>query len=231
MKMLDVNAAWGFWPIQHFSQQSLKELDQVYAEHEVEEVWLSAVESILYPEPDTFDLRLFEKLKEFPRFQPVKTVNPLLGNWKKSLEQARSQYAIKAIKLFPNYQAYSLEHEAVAEVCQYAVEQGLPVLVQIRVNDERNQPQCMQVNGVSIDSIVELSQRFPECRIIALNAYRGELKALAKGSTNLAIDISFLDGVGTMDDAENTMGKDRVEWGTGAPFLHVEAAVLKLRWR
>lgn len=230
MKKIDVNAAWGFWPIQHFSIKTLTELDEAYKDAGVEEVWLSAVESILYPEPDTYDDALFEQIRSLRRFRPVKTVNPLLANWKKSLEAFRARHPVVAIKLFPNYHGYSLDLPQVTEVAQYAAQHNLPLLIQVRVNDERNQPICMQVDGVSVQAIVELSLRVSDCRIIALNTYRGELPTLAAGSSNLTAEPGFWDGIGVMDFAVQTLGSERLMWGTGAPFLHIQAAVLKLEY-
>lgn len=230
MKKIDVNAGWGFWPIQHFSTNTLDELNQAYEEAGVGEVWLSAIESILYPEPDTFDFKLFDQIRDSARFRPVKTVNPLLANWRQSTEQALAAHPLAALKLFPNYHGYALNSEAVTEVCRFAAERNLPLLIQMRVNDERNQPICLQVDGVPAEEIVDLSLRVPNCRIIALNAYRGELAILAQGSPNLAADPSFLDGIGVMDYGVETLGTDRFVWGTGAPFLHIQAAVLKLQY-
>lgn len=237
MKIIDVNAAFGFWPIQRLSTDSLAKLDAKYASVGVDEVWLSAVESILYPEPDTWDDRLFEQLSAYPRFRAVKTVNPILANWRKSWRDARAPLA--AIKLFPNYHGYALTDENVDEVCAEAARENLPVLIQMRVNDERNQPHFLQVQGVSAGEVAALSRRHPDTRMIALCAYTSEIPALAAGNDLLMADLSFLDSIVTLDDEPRTQSvlerhtallpAHRIVFGSGEAFVHVHSALLKLR--
>lgn len=218
----------GFWPIQRFTSRSLSELHQAFCSIGIDRAWVSAIESILFPEPDSHDLALFEQLKDYPRFQPVKTVNPLLANWKKSLEQTLSRFPLAAVKLFPNYHGYSLKSEAVEKLCQFARQRHLPLLIQIRVNDERNQPHFMQVNGVPADEIAELSARHPNNPMVALCAYNNEVAALAKGSASLMVDLSFLDEAETIERFAGEIDLDRIVFGSGAPFLHAQAAYMKL---
>ena len=228
MKIIDVNAGAGFWPTQHFSVHTPDELDRFYQMDGIDEVWLSAVESILFPEPDTFDFRLFGKIAGLPRFRPVKTVHPILGNWRRSCEEALAGFPVVALKVFPNYHGYSLGSGPGDALCHFARERNLPLLESMRVNDERNQPSCMEVTGVPAEDIVRLSLRHPENRIHALCAYMHELKVLATGSPNLMVDLSFLDDAETIATASRFIAPQRIVFGTHAPFLHVRAAALKL---
>ncbi|MBE2204963.1 MAG: hypothetical protein IAE94_11565 [Chthoniobacterales bacterium] len=227
MKIIDANAAFGFWPIQRFSTRTLEALDAVFARTDIAEVWLSAVESILYPEPDEWDLRLFRQLPAFPRFRPVKTVNPLLANWEKSWDAAKA-FPLAAVKLFPNYHGYSPADRCVDAVCEKAVRENLPVLIQMRVNDERNQPSFLQVVGVSAADIAALSRRHPAARIVALCPYNSELSALAEGSNHLLADISFLDGAAILEGAVQLLSPARLVFGSHEPFLHADSSRLKL---
>jgi len=238
MKIIDVNAAFGFWPIQRFSANTLEELESTFAKAGVEEVWLSAIESILFPEPDSWDTRLFARLADFPRFRPVKTVNPILANWQQGWDRVRASLA--AVKLFPNYHGYSLDDDRVAEICRKAVEEKIPVLIPMRVNDERNQPHFLQVKGVSAEEIVALSLRHPETCLVALCPYNWELFVLAKGGRRLLMDFSFLDGItsldkemknlSTLERASGVVSPDRLVFGSGEAFLHLESAKRKLQF-
>lgn len=229
MKIIDVNASFGFWPIQHFSISDLAGLDAVYESEGIGEVWLSAVESILFPEPDTYDVSLFERLSGFKRFRPVKTVNPILANWRKSCLSTLNRFPIAALKLFPNYHDYNLTSERLGEVCEFAREHYLPLLIQMRVNDERNQPRFLQVRGVASDELAALSHRYPGVSFIALCAYLDDLKSLADGGDNLLVDLSFLDDGDTIATVAKKISAERIVFGSNAPFLHIKAASLKLQ--
>lgn len=193
------------------------------------DAWLSAIESILFPEPDSHDWALFDRIKEFPRFSPVKTINPLLANWKKSLAGAVERFDIAAVKLFPNYHGYSLQIDAVGQLCQAARERNLPLLIQMRVNDERNQPRFLQVGGVPAKEIAALARAHPDNLFISLCAYNIEVADLAEGGDNLLIDLSFLDESESIDRRfAGVAPMDRFVFGSHAPFLHARAAHLKL---
>lgn len=229
MKIIDVNVAFGFWPIQRIPSADLSALNAVYERLEIGEVWLSAVESILYPEPATFDQALFARLEAFPRFRPVITANPLLANWEAELRGAQREHALAAVKLFPSYHGYAPDHPEALCLAAVASELGLPVLVQMRVNDERNQPVCMQVSGVKAAAVATLSLAVPDATIIALSSYYGELADLAKGSHRLLADLSFLDGASPILWAQEALPAERLVFGSLAPWLYPDAALIKLR--
>lgn len=229
MKIIDVNAAFGFWPIQRIPFTDLAALDAVYERLGIGEVWLSAVESILYPEPATFDQALFARMEAFPRFRPVLTVNPLMANWEAELRDAQREHPLAAIRLFPSYHGCAPDHPEAVRLAAVAGELGLPMLVQMRVNDERNQPVCMQVAGAKATAIAALSLAVPETTIIALSSYYGELADLAKGSHRLLAELSFLDGASPILWAQEAFPAERLVFGSLAPWLYPDAALMKLR--
>lgn len=229
MKIIDVNVAAGFWPIQRFTDRSLPELDRTLEHLGISQAWTSAIESILFPEPDSHDAAMCERIREFPRFRPVKTINPLLANWHKSLSAALSRCPIAAAKVFPNYHGYPLASDAMRQLCEVLRQHDLPLLIQMRVNDERNQPPFLQVKGVSATDIAQLAADNPDNLIIALCAYNIEVADLCKGGDNLLVDLSFLDESESLDRRfDGIMPMDRFVFGSHAPFLHARAAHMKL---
>lgn len=230
MKTIDVNAVHGHWPIQRTSFKLLRELEEEYARLNIGEVWLSAAESILAPEPDEADLRLFEQLGDYPRFRPVKTVNPLLGNWKVKLYQAHEQWPLAAIKIYPLFHGYTMKDACCDELMKEAADLGLPVLVQIRVNDERNQPFFMEVPPVNVVELAECSLKHPATTMIALSAYLYELPPLQRGSERLLADFSFLDSVKLIEKVETVFPLSRLVFGTAVVWMVPEAARLKLQF-
>lgn len=229
MKRIDPHAAFGFWPIQNIPYKKLEQLDQALAEAKVDEGWVSAVESILFPEPDAFDLPLQKQLLEFPRLRFAKTVNPLLANWEKSLLQSMEAGEVAAIKLFPTYHDYTFELPDLAKVAARAREFQKPLLIQIRVNDERNQPRVLQVPAVEGSTLAEFSKQHSDLTMVALAAYTRELEELALGSDQLLADISFVDGADPIGKALDRLPANRLVFGSGAPFLYPKAAELKMK--
>lgn len=227
MKTIDINAAYGFWPIQRSPYTSLAHLDAVLARNGVEEAWVSAVESILFPEPDTYDFALFEQLEAFPRLRGAKTVNPLLANWRAGCQKALERHSIKALKLFLNYHDCTLNHPEVAQVCDFAAQHDLPVLISLRLNDERNQPACLQVAPVDVHAISELALAMPQTTFIVLCALMHELAPLAE-LTNVMADIAFLDDEDPLVTAAALFPPSRLVYGSHAPFMYPESATFKI---
>ncbi|MFV0337527.1 MAG: hypothetical protein ACK5LK_04700 [Chthoniobacterales bacterium] len=155
-------------------------------------------------------------------------MNPLLANWAESLRNAAQKNDLAAIKLFPNYHGYSLKIEALKELREIAKELKLPVLVQIRINDERNQPVSMQVPNVPVADVLALSRLFPDVRFITLCAFISELAILADGGKNLFSDISFCDGEDTLRNVSQVFPLSHLVFGSHEAFTHVEASILKL---
>lgn len=226
--MIDLNAIWGEWPIQRIPRTSLAQLDAVYELLGVTSVWLSAMESILAPEPDRADEALFQQLADHSRFQPVKTINPLLANWQLSLARTLACHPLAAVKLFPSYHGYTLDHPEVRELCQLCAERKLPMLVQTRVNDERTQPIALEIPPVPVAGIAALSQQHPHTIMVALSTTLHELEPLSKGGEKLLVDISFLDAIAVLERALAYLPLQRIVFGTASTWLVPHASALKM---
>lgn len=231
MKIVDINTTFGHWPIQLFTHRTLQDLDCALANNGIEESWLSATESILFDDPDVHDLPLFEQLRKYPRFRPVKTVNPLMANWQQSVYHAIEHYPLAALKIYPNYHNYPANHEALWRLSEIAAEHNLPVQVSLRVNDERNQPRVLRVPPTNIDGLLQWIPRFPNTRFIMLCPYWSEIGKLIHAN-NVYIDISFLDHADVLKRLLTVIKfpVERVLFGSHACFLYPESSALKLKF-
>lgn len=230
----DVNALFGPWPIQRTLYPDLGTLDAAYAECGIDEVWLSATESILAPDPRDHDRRLFSQMAAFPRFRPVLTLRPTLTEATRSLLEAARDKALApppvALKLFPSYHSYPLDGPEMEAAVNVARCLDRPLLVQIRVNDERNQPPVLQVPPVDAEALAACSRNYPDVTFIALSATSSELDTLCGGSSRLYADSAFLDGADALLDADERIGSDRLCNGSMAGLSYPHAATLKLCW-
>lgn len=223
----DTNCGWGFWPLQRFPWNNVREFEKSLAETGIDEAWVSAIESICFPETETFDLRLARQLPEFPRLRFVKTVNPLLALWKKEFVSFQGEEMCPvAIKVFPNYHDYAVER--LGGVAEFAAEHHLPVLVPVRVNDERNQPVFMQVPPVKVDEVLALASRHRETVFLIQNAQNSELRVLKDSAPNVLCDAAFVDGYDCIKEVGEMIGGHRLVFGSHAPFLYPLAAEWKV---
>lgn len=225
---IDVNVSLGFWPFQQFMLRTPAALAGHMRRLGIKRALVSAVESILHPDPDVYDEPCFRGLAKHRELVPVKTVNPMLGNWKESLLSFHDRYPLGAIKLYPNYHVYDLTDECVLAAAKTARRLKLPVLVAARVEDERQHYWHMQVPGVATTAIRNLAEAVPGARFVVLNAYRYEITPLENIPPNLFFDFSFVEGPDTLAQLVETVPAKHLVFGSATPFLTTEAALAKL---
>jgi len=225
--LLDVNASWGQWPLRDFPYPDLDAFESTLKQAGIRAAWLSSIKAVYAPMTEAADASLQEELSDRKFFSFIKTVNPLLANWRAECEASLKQPgAPVALRLVPNFHNYELELAA-DEVAAFALDNKLLILIQVRMNDERNQPVFMQIKATPVASITAFSKKFPTLKVIALCASSGELTALSEGSDQLAVETSFLDGHDPLEVAIGKMGAQRVLFGSHAPFIYPESASLK----
>jgi len=104
------------------------------------------------------------------------------------------------------------------------------VQVAVRVQDERLHHHLAKVSPVDLSPIEGLAARFPTVPLIILNASNLEAARPFAHSTpaNLFVDISHIEGIGGVGSLARSIGVKRVLFGSHAPFLYLESAVLKM---
>lgn len=219
---IDVNVSLGHWPLQWFDQRTGAELDAHLAAEGIEEAWVSSIDAILYPDVDACDEKLAVQLERFPRLRQVKTINPLLGNFRESFES----FGGHAIKLFPNYHQYELSDPRVHELMAAAAQRQTLVMVQIRVDDERNQYPLMKVPGVPVSQVADLARKFPQVNFVALCSHMPEWSQL-RPAENVFVELSFVERFRTLTTALQFLPASRILFGSHTPVLYTRSAVLK----
>jgi len=226
--MIDTNVSFGHWPWMDFSGLTAQGLAAQLESHGIDEAWVSATESILFPDPDGPDARLVAAFRACPRVVPVKTINLLLGNWRESLARAIGPLGMRLVKIFPNYHQYSLVSPAAMELASFLAEEGVPLLIALRVEDERSQYPLMKVASVPVHEIVTLAALHPRLRVLVLGAQVGEITALTAGSDNIFCDIAFAETGNVMERLLDSTPVGRLVFGSHTPFFYTRAAVRKL---
>ena len=225
--LIDANCWLGSWPFQVFTHNSAAALAEHLASEEITTALVSPTEAILHPDPNIFNDLLINTVEDYPLLKPVPVVNPTLANWKTSMAIYASTDNVHSIRILPNYHNYSLNAPCVRELMMILAELAMPLMIQIRMEDERSQYPLMQVAGVSCDEIIELAERFPDVSIICLGAYFNEAIGLLLNSWNVYVDISFIDKINTLNSLLERTTHDRIVFGSHTPFFYTRSAVLK----
>jgi len=223
--IIDVNTSFGHWPFQKFDVNSTQALAKHLNLAGITKALISSIDAILYPDPSVCDVELFKMVKATPTLIPVPTINPGLANWRKTLETD----SLKAVKIIPNYHNYQLTDPAVAQLMQVLAERKIPLMIQMRVDDERNQYPLMKIFGVNCQAVIQLANAFREVPIVCLCAYLGEAVELVQKTKNVSVDISFIETFQTLPALLRKIPPEKILFGSHTPFLYTDSAVMKLK--
>ncbi len=238
--MIDINAYAGNWPFRPLPGATLKELySRLHAEG-IRTALVSSIEGIFYDEPQMANERLFEELHKFLPTQfediqpllPVAVLNPELPNWKKNLIICHEKHKIIAIKLHPNYHQYEIGDNKSQSLLGLSGEIGLPVIIQLRVQDVRSQKPLVMVPDVDVSKIIELARKMPKTKIIIGGIKWEEAQSFVEHIIkleNIWIDISNIEYTNVLRRLISLYGTHQLLFATHAPFFVIRSAILKLK--
>lgn len=226
--MIDTNVSFGPWPWMDFSSVTAPSLDTHLESEGIQEAWVSATESILFPDPDGPDERLVAAFRSCSRVVPVKTINLTMGNWRESLDRALGPLGMRLVKIYPNYHQYYLNGPEARELAGLLAARGIPLLIALRVEDERNQYPLMKVPAVPVQEVVTLAAVHPDLKVLVLGAQVGEIGTLTAGADNVFCDIAFAETGNVMDRLLASAPAGRIVFGSHTPYFYTRAAIRKL---
>jgi hypothetical protein len=227
--IIDVNAAVGRWPFCSAQSMTPSRLSTLLAKAGVDVALCSSLEACFHEDADEDNRRLSGQLRGHRRLRPVPVVNPSMANWPELVERWGPK--APAVKILPSYHAYALADARVDALAAELTRRRRPLLVQVRMEDERVQAPAFRVPPVPVADIAALAGRFPRLTIVALGTYLPEATCLLRQSPGVRIDISLLDRLDVVGELvrQHRLASRRLLLGTNSPLLHARAAVLKVQ--
>ena len=226
--IVDVNAWLGVWPFQYFRDDTARKLENRLEAEGIEQALVGNPEAAFNPDCAATNRLLTKRLSGRPRLRAIHAANPVLADWPDVVRSCRDQGGV-AIRLFPGYHCYDLTGAPALELIEETARAGdLPLFIQMRMEDERtHHPRC-RIPGVSVDHIVEISRRYPELRMAALCPYFHEAVEITRETTNVFVDIAYVETLRTVTSLLSQAPQERVLFGSHTPFLTPSAAAMKL---
>ena len=230
--VIDVNAYAGNWPFRPLSVSTPEELRALLSAEGIGKALVSPIEGIFYDEPQQANEKLCESLRDFPDFMPVAVLNPKLSNWQRNLDACCEKYRVRAVKLYPNYHHYDLTGDEASPLLKAAGEMGLPIIIQMRVQDARAQSLLGAAPDVSIVDAINAARAHPDTRFVIGSIRHGEAHGKADeimSLPNVWIEISNAEYTDGLRLLIRRYGTKQLLFGTHAPFFVVRSAILKLK--
>ncbi len=249
VRYFDASAWVGSWPFRPSgAARTPAALERLLLAHGVEGACAAPLEPILAPDPMPANLAFLEAVRRRRggrfRWVPAVIVDPTLEGGEADVRHCL-ELGARCLKVLPSYHLYAevavaaaastpwvrpaaeAGHRALDALCALAASSGVPVAVQLRLQDERAQHPLMRVPGVPPADVAALARGHPNTRFVACGAYLAELAALAPAG-NVAVELSFVEGEDTLAQALARVGAGRVLLGTHAPLHYVRAGLAKV---
>jgi predicted TIM-barrel fold metal-dependent hydrolase len=221
--IVDCNVSLGHWPFARPTVETARQLEVHLRRHGIERALVSSADAVLYPEPEECNEKLRAALKGFPSLIPVPVLNPRTASAASILEAK----GLRALKLIPNYHGYTLTDPRALAICREAARRGVPVMVQMRMEDERGHYELLKVKGVGVEEITALAAEIPGLSLVALCPYFAEASFLAK-VPGVCVDISFTEAPDTLAQLCAAVPASAILFGSHTPLYYTGAATAKL---
>jgi predicted TIM-barrel fold metal-dependent hydrolase len=166
------------------------------------------------------------------RLLPFGEVNPLQHSWQDELERCADHHRLQGIRLHPNYHGYALDHPEFAKLLKAAARYKLLVQLAVLMEDERMMHPLMRVPAVDLAPLASVVQQTPGLRLVLLNALksaRDENFSRLFSAGAVYFEIAMLEGAGALEQLVTEIPADRILFGSHAPSLYFESALLKLK--
>ena len=217
LAMTDTNVSLFQWPFRRLPLDRTAALLGKMDERGFATAWAGSFEGVLQRDIGGVNERLAHECRESGgRLVPFGAINPTLPDWEEDIRRCRENFSMPGIRLHPNYHGYALQDPLFERVLRRAAERRL--LVQIAVSME----------DTPLPAVME---RVPGARVLLLNAGRIMTGAAIErlGTTpGLYFDSARVDGTGALGKLLRALPSERLVFGTHAPFLIYEAALIRV---
>jgi len=228
-KIVDTNVNLFHWPFRRLPLDQSEKLINKIRSLGISEAWAGSFEGVLHRNVTAVNRRLASECKRYAELVPIGTVNPLLPGWEDDLQRCVDHYDMPAIRLHPSYHGYSLDDPRFARLLQRATKAQRFVQLVAVMEDTRTQHPLLRVPDVDLAPLAKLMRRIGQAKVQILN-WRPRsplLETLAK-SPGVSFDTARVEGTDGVPKLVQSVPAGRVMFGTHAPFLIPEAALIRL---
>ncbi len=233
--LIDVNAYLGHWPFRQLRHNTVPKLLKLMDTKGIDQALVSSASAIWYQNPQTANEELAaETARHRDRLIPFAVINPTYADWERDLEVCAGELGFRGLRLYPDYHGYQLADAACDHLVRQATERKLILSIPVRQTDSRQRHWLIDVPDVSLDAVAALVARHPQARFILLNGLGYPGSPLGKRDSglpaNYLIEISRLSALMRSEIRAllDSLGPDRVVFGTGMPFTYPDPPLLKL---
>lgn len=138
----------------------------------------------------------------------------------------------RALKLYPNYHSFDIASYESLRLMEQAGERGWPVLLCVRVEDERHHHPLMKVPSLNLDAAITAARNVPDVNVVLCSGNNGEIiRFLSEvDRPNCYAEISWVKSpLNAIEDLVGKVGHERLLFGSHLPFSIAQTALAKVK--
>ena len=229
VRIVDTNVSLFQWP---FRRLPLDEIDALVAKLRslgIGQAWAGSFEGLLHRDLSSVNARLAEACASRPELIAVGSVNPVLPSWESDLGRCIDLHKMPGIRLHPNYHGYKLDDPRFLALLTLVAAAKRFVQIAVAMEDTRTQHELLRATDVDPAPLAGAMTCIPDARVQLLNfkPRSPQLETFAK-IPNLFFDTSRVEGTDGVPELVKRLPAGRVLFGSHAPFLIPEAALIRV---
>ncbi|MFT4556827.1 MAG: amidohydrolase family protein [Planctomycetales bacterium] len=229
LRIVDTNVSLFHWPFRRLPLDDTEALVKKYRSLGIAQAWAGSFEGVLHRDIAGVNRRLSEACLNWPELIPIGSVNPESPGWEEDLRHCCEKLSMPGVRLHPNYHGYTLDDPRFAQLLNLATKAGRFVQIAATMEDNRTQHPKLVVQDVDLAPLVDVVKRIPGARVQLLNYKpRGPIFEQLAKTTNVMFDTARVDATDGIPKLVRSLLAGRVLFGTHAPFLIPEAALIRV---
>lgn len=227
--IVDTNVSLFHWPFRRLPLDDCQKLVARFRSLGIAQAWAGSFEGLLHRDLSSVNRRLADACDRHPELLPIGSINPTLPDWQSDMRACFQEHAMPGVRLHPNYHGYELSDPSFRQLIQDAAAANRFVQIAVTMEDTRTQHPLVRVSEVDLNPLADILKQIKNARIQVLN-YRpksSQLQAFA-GIPNLWFDTARVEGTDGIRTMLSHVPTNRLLFGSHAPFLIPEAALMRL---
>ncbi|MBM3501774.1 MAG: amidohydrolase [Armatimonadetes bacterium] len=221
--IIDFSCTIGPWAFRRLEVSTVEGTRRALRREGIDRAVVSSLPAVLYKNPHAGNEQLVEELGGPSRFFiPFAVLNPSFPGWREDLRRSAEELGMKGLRLYPNYQRFSLRSRETQALVRAAAELGWVTCVSVRLEDERFHHWRMKVPPTPPAQVAQLACDLPEATIVLSGGSHPDLAAFFSAVGDAPNAHAELGWVKSPLEAVKTcvgqFGAERLLMGTSFPF-------------
>jgi len=237
---IDVHASVGHWPFRQLRGNDCPGLIGQMDRYGIDQAVVANLHGVFYMNAQAANEELAVEIEPYRgRLIPCAVLNPTYAAWREDLECCRRRFAMRGVRLFPQYHGYALQDSACLEMVRAARDLEMVVAFCLRLVDDRQRSWLDASRDLDMNEILAVVAQVPDARYMILNSRPDQLRPEGIEVARQA-DVIFdtVRGCGCgvvgftqydLREAIGTYGIERFAFGSAAPLQDYASALLRVQ--